>query len=214
MRSLMLLVALTVAPLLAGPVAAQEGQAATEATPDQRVAAALDVRTVTLDFNQATVGEFCELMTDLLSVAVVVAPGSEHLKISLRLRDVKARKVLSVATLAAGLECSFGCGVVYLHPAGKGLGPIPVLEPDLRGQRITFCFDDTPFMESLAFLQDLTGANLVATAAAAVDARLSFRVRDLPLGMALALIARQAGLVVHEDDGVIVFDRPEAGRKG
>lgn len=204
MRSLALLAAVTLSSTLTFSSSARAQQAQAP-TPDQRAAAVLEHK-VTVDFDRTSLDEVAAFMSDILQVNVVVAPGYGEAQISMRLRDVTAKTALSLAAAGGELEVSVGCGVIFLHPAGEGLGPIPALAPDLRGRSLTVCFEETAVSEVVLFLQDITGANF-ATAAGADDAAVTLRVRDLPLDLALAVIARQAGLVCRVKQGVIVFER-------
>lgn len=207
MRTIVVAALLSLPLTLARPAAAQQAQ-----SPDERVAAQLEARTVTLNFVQVPLGEFGLAMCDLLDTNVVVAPGCADRPVTVRLRDVPAKAALTAAARAAGVELSITHGVVYLHPKGAGLGAIPALPADLRRQLITFNFDCTPATEALLFFQDITGANLVATAAVGDDVKVSLQLRNLPLDLALAIFARQAGLEVRVEDGVLVFDRPRSAQ--
>jgi type II secretory pathway component GspD/PulD (secretin) len=202
MRSLALLAAVTLSLTLTPDARAQQASAP---TPDQRAAAALE-RKVTVNFDQTPLDEVAAFLSDILEANVVVAPGYEEVQVSMRLRDVTAKTALALAAAGGELEVSVGCGVIYVHPTGEGLGQVPALAPDLRARLLTVCFEETAVSEVVLFLQDITGAN-VATAAGASDAAVTLRVRDLPLDLALAVIARQAGLVCRVKQGVIVFER-------
>lgn len=199
--SLVLLASLAVA--LAQPVMAQ--QAPEKA--DEQLAKLLVERKVTLNFEKATLGELADCMCDLLGINVVVARGSADARVTVRLRDVTAKAALEAAARSAGLELSITGGVAYLHPAGQGLGPLPALTPELRRLILTFNFDETPVGEALLFLQDVTNGNIVMTAAVEETRTVTLRVRELPMELALALFARQAGLTVRQTDGVLVFDQ-------
>lgn len=199
MRSLALLAAVTLT--LTPHAWAQQAPAP---TPDQRATTALE-RKVTVSFDQTPLDEVAAFMSDVLEASVVVAPGYGELEVSMRLRDVTAKTALSLAAAGGELEVSVGCGVIYLHPAGEGFGPVPALPLDLSGRRVTLNFPETPFSEVLSFLQDITGANVAC--AVKGDPAITLRVRDLPLDLALAVIARQAGLVCRVKQGVIVFER-------
>lgn len=68
------------------------------------------------------------------------------------------------------------------------------IEQVLASRKVTLNFPDTPVEEVVAFLQDLTGLNVVLDPRVDLQAVVNLQVRDLGLGKALGLICEGAGL--------------------
>jgi len=72
-------------------------------------------------------------------------------------------------------------------------------------KRVSFCFLDTPIVDAIAFLSNLTGANIVLDPAAVEgdDVPVTFQVNELRLGAALDWMMRLVNLTYHVRDEAI-----------
>lgn len=81
----------------------------------------------------------------------------------------------------------------------------------LESRSVTLSFSDTPLMNVISFLQDITGLNIIISAAGAQQAQeesVTLRVKDIPLDHALTMICDEVGLIYEIKESYIVIKYP------
>jgi FKBP-type peptidyl-prolyl cis-trans isomerase len=145
-----------------------------------------------------------------------VAPGLEEVLASLQ--HTGRRRALIPAGLASGGPAAVpvGAPVRYeLELVGEDWSADP--DPDASGRRevtlilesrpVTLNFPDTPLVEVVQFLQDISGLNIVLWPGATQGA-VNLRVREMPLDQALKKILDQVGLTWTYWSGALVLHPP------
>jgi len=86
----------------------------------------------------------------------------------------------------------------------------PKVTEVLQTKRVTLNFPDTPLAEAVAFLQDISGLNLVLLPEVAPEGAISLRLRDVSLQSALELMLLAQGLESTETcQSVVIGKGPE-----
>jgi type II secretory pathway component GspD/PulD (secretin) len=176
----------------------------------------LKTQNVTLNFDATPIDEAFNFLRDITGLNILVYPGVDaEAEVHLRLKDISLDNALKLilASAGEGVDFQVWAGAVVVKPAKVELGEAP--EPGdsavgkvLATRRVTLNFPGTPFEEVIAFLQDVTGLNVVLEAKAREkgDAlAVSLRVRDLDLARALTLSTHPYGLTWKvENDAVVI----------
>lgn len=178
--------------------------------PDKTVQDRVAKQKVNLNFDATPIAEALETLAELTEVPVFLDPGLDHeAKVSLKVRDLTVKNAANLIASAAGgdsVEVWRGC--LWLVKAGaKTKPPAPVLDDAAKKkleQKLTFNFAETPIAEVAAFLADLTG---VKFAAPGLDAKVSLRLKDAPLGAVLDVICRAAKLKLEKGADGNVFKK-------
>ena len=89
---------------------------------------------------------------------------------------------------------------------------IDALETQLRERRITVNFPQTQLIEVVSFIQDVTGANLVLSAAVDGEQPVTLHLREVPALEVLEVLAQQVGLVLHFANETLMLVTPDEAR--
>ncbi len=131
------------------------------------------------------------------------------------MRDLLTKNALGLIEANAKLEHHVFHGVILITKkdekvAEPEIKPTESMKKSLATKRVTVNFNETPLSEVVPFLSDLSGDNFkVSPKVDAENVKLSFQVRDVSLGDAVAIICRLTGLTLGVDSGVNKFKPAE-----
>ena len=200
---------------------------------DRKVLKQLQETKVTFTFNEQPVLEALDFFSTLGQINIV--PDRKILKdpapeVTLKLTDVTLETAVSMVAEQLGLKAIIRDGVVFISDAEgvkkaaaaetrTGLTEKPT-EADrkvlkrLQETIVSFTFNEQPVMEALDFLQTLGTTNVVPDHSkfVAADEKVTLKLKDVPLDVAIKLLVEQLGLTYVIRDGVVLVT-DEAGVK-
>lgn len=179
----------------------------------------LKTQTLTLNFPNTPLEEVVGFLQDVTGLNFVLLPSVDPaLPITLKLKDIKLENALKLILAADGdIEHKIVGNVILIGKDMKTVKPKkwakkeieanPGLAWKVLSQSLTLNFDQTPFMEVLDFLRDITGLNFVTSkTVASANPDISLRLRNVRLHQVLTIMAGSHGFRWSVDSGAIRID--------
>ena len=178
-----------------------------EESPEEQLDRLLKTRQVTLNFDETPLADALGFVQDVSGLNIVTYPGvPADVAVTLRLRDISLLNAIKLILAShEDLDHAIWAGAVVVKPRATKLPPLEPkpqapegsLERTIWTQVLTLNFNDTPAPDVVDFLRDITGLNIVVTAAAKpkLDAALvTLKVRGMDLGRVLTHLTDPHGL--------------------
>ena len=175
---------------------------------------------VTFDFQESEVSDVMKYLELVTGTNMVVAANvrENSRPITLKVKDMRFVDALKWISELAGLTVQVVHGAIYFQAASPTGAPNKPQQTDLSGaekypdlnkvlaQPLTFDYQDTELVDVIAYLQLVTGANIVVDANVIKKGRtITMKVEEMQVADALKFIAKLTDLNVMVLDGAIYF---------
>ena len=217
--ALVLIVASTGTPLLAGEAPVLDETAKTDA--QRQIEEALQKR-VSLNFADTPVTDATAFLRNVTGVTFVVDDvRGDALPVTFRCQEMKLGLILKLMLKRAELGHRVESSAIYIAAPEriaevakleKGVSLDTPLTKEALAKPMSLNFADTPMRDVCNFLSDVTRLNILLDAKH--DPELTFKARAIPARDCLIYISRLIRLRVYAEDNVVVFtDEPKSEKE-
>ena len=179
-------------------------------------------QTITMDFQDTDLVDVIGFLARVSTLkALIIDPqvaAAAPPPVTLRVEKMQLRRVLEFIEKVTGTTHAIWNEAYVIQPAGAPK-PMPSLDlsaADARlrkrlGQRVTFEFQDQSHSDVLAFLRQVTEANIVMSPAGSSDSStVTLRVREITLQDAMQLVGLVSNTTLRYVDQALVFEAATA----
>jgi len=197
---------------------------------DAKINEILKTRQVSFEFVDTPLSDALSFLKATLGLTLVADPKVDmKQRLTLRVTDMNAGAALQWVLRVAGAQMTVRDGAILVTAApkeegpGKGLagGGLVILEENdanrkiaeiLKTKKVTFDFVETPFVDTVNFIQALVNVNIVLAPDVKKTQALTLRVNDMSVGQALQWMVKLVGAKMELKDGALFIsaERPEA----